>query len=127
MTFIKIAGVKPNQDVEYDGECMFEAISGKTQQKRSKPLMWIRPPDRPEYAPDNDPDLAIRKGDYKLLMDFDGSNVQLYNLAKDIGETNNLVDKEYQQVKKLKKELEDWINNYPHDIDLEKYSYELLN
>jgi uncharacterized sulfatase len=126
LTFMKIAEATPDESVEYDGECMLDAVSGKAQKKRSKALMWIRPPDRPGYAPDNDPDLAIRKGDYKLLMDFDGSNIQLYNLEKDMGETKNLKDKKRNKANELKEELLDWFKNYPHDIDLEKYAFEPL-
>ncbi|MBL7966294.1 MAG: sulfatase-like hydrolase/transferase [Prolixibacteraceae bacterium] len=126
LTFMEIAGANPDEGVKYDGELMLEAISGKAQKERSKPLFWIRPPDRPGYLPENDPDLAIRKGDYKLLMDFDGSNVQLYNLIDDVGETKNLKEKNPQVAAELKKELMAWFKNYPHDIDLKKYQFELL-
>lgn len=126
LTFMEVGGAQPDANAEYDGENMFDAISGKTQVKRSKPLMWIRPPDRPGYAPDNDPDLAIRKGDHKLLMDFDGSHVQLYNLIDDVGETKNLKDAEPEKTAELKAALEDWFHNYPNDIDLDKYSFDLL-
>jgi arylsulfatase A-like enzyme len=123
LTFMKVAGVEPDENVEYDGECMYQAIAGEKQTKRNKSLFWIRPPDRPGYDGNNDPDLAIRKGDYKLLMDFDGSNIQLYNLEKDMGETQNLIDKKPQKAREMKKDLEDWFKNYPLDIDLDKYSY----
>jgi len=123
LTFMEIAGAEPDKGVEYDGESMLSAISGKEQQKRSKSLFWIRPPDRPGYGTDNDPDLAIRKGDYKLLMDFDGSNVQLYNLETDIGETKNLKDVQTEKAAELKEELANWFKNYPHDIDLDKYTF----
>ena len=126
LTFMKIAEATPDEGIEYDGECMLDAISGKAQKKRSKALMWIRPPDRPGYAPDNDPDLAIRKGDYKLLMDFDGSNVQLYNLINDVGETKNLKSVQPDKTAQLKEELSDWFENYPHDINLGKYTFEPL-
>lgn len=126
LTFMKVAGAIPNKGVEYDGECMFKAISGKSQQKRNKSIFWIRPPDRPGYNGDNDPDLAIRKGDYKLLMDFDGSNIQLYNLEKDMGETRNLYNIETNKASELKNELEDWFNIYPLDIDMGKYTFDSL-
>ena len=80
--FMDVAGATPDLGIEYDGENMLDAISGKTTKIRSKPLMWIRPPDRPGYFPNNAPDLAIRKGNYKLLMDFDESNLQLYDLRR---------------------------------------------
>ncbi|WP_319480189.1 sulfatase-like hydrolase/transferase [uncultured Draconibacterium sp.] len=123
LVFMEIAGATPDENVDYDGELMLDAITGKKQQKRSKPIFWIRPPDRPGYDGNNAPDLAVRKGNYKLLMDFDGSNVQLYNLEKDMGETQNLKDKEPAKAAELKKELEEWFNNYPLDIDLTKYTF----
>lgn len=126
LLFMEVAGAKPDLGIAYDGENMLDAISGKTAKIRSKPLMWIRPPDRPGYFPDNAPDLAIRKGDYKLLMDFDGSNVQLYDLINDVGETKNLKNEKPAVTAELKNDLMAWFTNYPHDIDLKKYQVELL-
>jgi uncharacterized sulfatase len=126
LMFMKIAGANPDEAVIYDGENMLDAISGKTAKIRSKPLMWMRPPDRPGYFPNNDPDLSIRKGDYKLLMDFDGSNIQLYDLNKDKGESKNLKNNKPTVTAELKKDLMAWFKNYPHDIDLKKYQVELL-
>lgn len=126
LIFMKVAGSKQDTGVDYDGECMYKAIAGKVQEKRNKSLMQIRSPDRPGYAPNNDLDLAIREGDYKLLMDFDGANIQLYKLLDDMGEANNLKDTKTEKVLELKKEREDWFEKYPHDIDLEKYSFDLI-
>lgn len=126
LMFMEVAGAKPDQGIEYDGENMLEAISGKTTKIRSKPLMWIRPPDRPGYYPDNAPDLAIRKGDFKLLMDFDGTNLQLYDLINDEGETKNLKNEKPTVTAELKEDLRTWFTNYPHDIDFKKYQVELL-
>ena len=126
LMFMAIAGAKPDEAVIYDGENMLDAISGKTAKIRSKPLMWMRPPDRPGYFPNNDPDLSIRKGDYKLLMDFDGSNIQLYDLNKDKGESKNLKNNKPTVTAELKKDLMAWFKNYPHDIDLKKYQVELV-
>lgn len=126
LMFMDVAGAMPDLGIEYDGENMLDAISGKTTKIRSKPLMWIRPPDRPGYFPNNAPDLAIRKGNYKLLMDFDESNLQLYDLTQDVGETKNLKDAKPVVTTELKKELMAWFKNYPHDIDLKKYKVELL-
>jgi len=125
LMFMEVAGSKLDKDVVYDGENMLEVILGKSAKKRSKPLMWMRPPDKPGYFPENAPDLAIRKGDYKLLMDFDGSNVQLYDLIQDVGETKNLQDLKPAVAADLKKDLMAWFKNYPHNINLEKFQVEL--
>ena len=60
-------------------------------------------------------------------MDFDGTNIQLYNLEKDMGETRNLTDSKPAKVLELKNELEAWFRNYPLDIDLGQFlEYSLL-
>ncbi len=122
LTFMELAGITPNKNINYDGESMLEAISGEKQKERHKSLFWIRPPDRPGYDGNNAPDLAIRNGNYKLLMDLDGSNIQLYNIIDDIGETQNLANNKPEKVDELKKELEDWFKNYPLDIILDRFS-----
>lgn len=119
-TFMEVAGAKPD-NVSYDGQSMLDAINGKKQLVRKKSLVWIRPPDRPGFDNQNDPDMAIRKGDYKLLMDFDGNNVQLYNLSNDIGESHNLRNAKPRETDELKSELKNWFRNYPNDIDLTKF------
>ncbi|MBC9798024.1 sulfatase-like hydrolase/transferase [Sinomicrobium weinanense] len=70
-SFSAIAGVANDRDLQVDGLDVSSAITGKTSLKRQKALFWLRPPDRPGLFGNNDPDLAIRKGDYKLLMDVD--------------------------------------------------------
>jgi len=121
LTFMEVAGAEPDPGVKYDGQSMLEALKGDEQTERTKPLFWIRPPDRPGYDGENNPDLAIRSGDYKLLMDVDGTNVQLYNLMQDIGESDNLAGKMPEVAAKLKDQLTDWYRHYPHDVDKTKY------
>jgi arylsulfatase A-like enzyme len=107
-TLCKIAAAKLPGDIEFDGEDMSEAILGETV-KRSKPIMWYYPnqpkPGKAEYVT---PKLAIRKDDWKLLINPDRSDAQLYNLSKDIGEKNNLIDKQPEVAKELTQDLMDW-------------------
>lgn len=121
LTLIDVAGARPDAGIEYDGENMKAALTGNAEPIRSKPLFWLRPPDRPGYDGDNDPDLAIRLGDFKLLMDVDTTNIQLYNLRIDESETENLYPSEAKKAKKLIGLLLDWYHNYPHDIDRQIY------
>jgi len=44
---------------------------------------------------------AVRKGDWKLLKHRDHANVELYNLAEDVGEQNDLSKKYPEKVKEL--------------------------
>ncbi len=121
LTFMQVGSVDPPKGISYDGENMFDVISGESTRSRWKPLFWIRPPDRPGYDGDNDPDLAIRKGDFKLLMDVDGSNMQLYNISEDPGESSNLATTDPEIADELRQELLHWYVDYPHDIDKSIY------
>jgi arylsulfatase A-like enzyme len=123
LIFLTAAGVAISDSIAYDGENMFEAIAGLSEPLRKKPLYWIRPPDRPGYNGDNDPDLAIRKGPYKLLMDTNGTNLQLYDIVKDETESNNLTNTLPKMTAELKTELLNWYHSYPHTIDTTKISY----
>lgn len=124
-SFLALAGAEYKGELPIDGVDISSAIVGKTTSTRQKPLFWIRPPDRPGLFGKNDPDLAIRKGDYKLMMDVDGTNVQLFNLVSDEAESNNIADKEANKAKELKSELMNWYKNYPQDIDRAIYEKRL--
>ena len=100
----------------FDGEDMSAAMLGKSPQHRTKPLMWLRPPDRPGPAGNPWPDLAIRQGDLKLLINADGSKPQLYDLANDPNETTNLASKDPTNVETLKKALMDWYRSLPVEV-----------
>ncbi|WP_168442114.1 sulfatase family protein [Pontiella desulfatans] len=72
----------------FAGEDMSDVFAGSTR-ARQKPLFW-------EYAsvsgaPTTSPKLAMRNGNYKLLINPDGSNAQFYDLSVDKEESNNLI------------------------------------
>ena len=55
------------------------------------------------------PSGAIRMGDYKLVIKYEDSSTELYNLANDRGETVNLASKKAGLVKHMKKKFDQWI------------------
>lgn len=65
----------------------------------------------PNYAFHRDNRLggAIRKGDYKLIKNYDDDSVELYNLAQDIGEQIDLSSKKPEIAQGMKTELEQWL------------------
>lgn len=85
-TYCSFAGIKlPN--APFAGEDMSDVFLGATR-SRERPLFW-------EYGTVSglgspSPKLAMREGDYKLLVNPDGSDRQFYNLASDKEETTNL-------------------------------------
>lgn len=92
-SLLSLAGVAVPRDVKFDGENVLPALLGRSAATRAAPLMWRRPPDRKTWPPavtEPQPDLAIREGDWKLLCNYDGAKPQLYHLATDAGEKNNV-------------------------------------
>ncbi len=92
---------------------MSTALLGKTPATRSKPLFWKRPPDRPGLPEDRWPDLAIREGEWKLLIHEDGSRPQLYNLMRDRSESENLAAQRPEIVERLGKSVRAWNETLP--------------
>jgi arylsulfatase A-like enzyme len=62
---------------------------------------------------DRSPNLAVRADNWKLIMNNDGSDVQLYNIQKDKYETTNVADKEPSIAANLKTKLLEWWNTLP--------------
>jgi arylsulfatase A len=54
------------------------------------------------------PSSVIRKGTWKLIETFDPEAIELYNLADDLSETNNLAAVKPELVKELHRELDAW-------------------
>jgi hypothetical protein len=61
------------------------------------------------------PDLAARDGPWKLLIQYDGSGAQLYNLVDDPGETRDVSGDHADIVKKLRGSLLAWHKEMPPD------------
>jgi uncharacterized sulfatase len=95
-------------NVELDGEDMSDALLGRRASVRKSALYWVRPPDRPETSQQNLPDLALREGRWKLLLEFDGTNPQLFDVIADANETNNLAESHADVVPGMSKRLLAW-------------------
>jgi arylsulfatase A-like enzyme len=52
--------------------------------------------------------MAVREGDFKLLQSSEDGHLELYNLANDLGEQQNLVDSLPEKAKDLKEKLHAW-------------------
>jgi len=109
-TFSNIVDVE-TPPVDFDGEDMSQALLGNPQ-KRKKPLFWEYGPEDFFLSPGNprfqSPSLVVRAGQWKLLMNIDSTDIQLYNLKKDHAETTNLKDKYPQVAQQLVEKIFDW-------------------
>ncbi len=95
---------------------MPDVVLGKSTASRQQPIFFRRPPDRNSFYGDSDlPDLAVRNGDWKLLCEYDGTEIELYDLAKDRGETTNVAEAHPAVVEKLSRALLQWHRVMPPD------------
>ena len=114
-TILHIAGLSSNQ-IKMDGEDISTALFNKTFQ-RQQPLYWeygrndyFLKPGNPRFV---SPKLAIRAGNWKLLMNDDGTQTELYNLKKDAAENNNIAASNEAVVNKLSSMLLQWRKSLP--------------
>jgi len=101
-----------------DGEDLSPTLLGRQRTSRNAPIFWRRPPDRPGFGhglKEDNPDLAVRDGRWKFLVNYDGSDPQLYHLGKDAGEKHNVAGNFPQVVKELHARLEKWNSELPQD------------
>lgn len=62
------------------------------------------------------PQLAMRDGKWKLLMNNDSTRIMLFNLEKDPGESVNLVDKKTAIAREMASALLDWRRSMPVEM-----------
>jgi arylsulfatase A-like enzyme len=116
-TLTKFAGINLPAGYKGDGIDRGSVLLGKPS-LRGKDLFW-------EYGRNNiafnyprpidkSPNLAVRSGEWKLLMNSDGTDIQLYNILKDKKESTNLAANEPQKVAELKDKLMAWWKTIPH-------------
>ena len=106
-TLLELAGAaKPSQPL--DGESYVPILKGGS--KPRGPLFWHFPGylGQGEDQWRTTPVGTIRDGDWKLMEFFEDGRVELYNLRKDLGETDNLAASNPEKVAQLREKLADW-------------------
>ncbi|MDA8743056.1 sulfatase-like hydrolase/transferase [Rubripirellula amarantea] len=114
-SLVAMANAPTPENYRSDGENLLAALLGFSQENRSRPLFWRRPPDRPGTAARPCPDLAVRDQNWKLVCNLDGSGTQLFNLKRDVGETVNVSSKNKQVTRRLKSAVLEWNATLPVD------------
>jgi arylsulfatase A-like enzyme len=114
----KTAGVVQPKDYRPDGEDLSPALLGEEARKRTKPLFWeYGRNDRSfAYPPDpkhRSPNVAIRDGDWKLLVNADGTGGELYDLAADPKETRNCAGEQPLVARRLREAALRWRKSLP--------------
>ena len=105
-TLLEVAGLTPNEGKTLDGESIVPTFKQTGRLKRKAIFFHY-----PNYAWHQSNRLggAIREGDYKLIKWYDDESVELYNLADDLSEKNDLSGKMPRKALDLKRKLEAWL------------------
>lgn len=113
---------------ELDGQDMSKTFLGQYDGKRKTPIYWefgrhfVGKPLPHNAYQTRSPNIGVREGDWKLLVNYDGSMVELYNIAKDINETTNVAEQNPKITEKLKRQAIDWFND-----SFRKHAGKLIN
>lgn len=102
-TVLQWAGVKADAGSSVDGTSLVPLLEGK-QKSITRDLFWHFP----VYSGPTAPCSAIRSGDWKLLEFFETGKTELYDLARDPGESRDLSSSEPARAKALGDKLHAW-------------------
>lgn len=125
-TFCEVAGAKLPDTYAPDGVSQLSTLMGEAKPKREKPLFW-----KMAGAKHNDKSksyhwvaYAVVDQNWKLLVDKDGSYMELYDLAADPYEKTDLVAAQPELVSALTAKIEDWKATLPESPDPNCFSAE---
>jgi len=110
-TALRLAGALMPEGYESDGIDVVAALEGRPFARR-QPMFWHTP-----TAVRRGPPLAIRDGDWKLLIEPDGTLAELYDLSSDIAEANNLASKHPERAADLQAKLRTWHRSLPKELE----------
>lgn len=102
-TFLNLLGLKSQPGQVFDGTNIAGVLRGELLRREAIFTYFPHGPKVPDHLP---PAMAVHSGDWKLIRIFHGGTAgaheyQLYDIAQDIGETNNLASREPARVKQL--------------------------
>jgi arylsulfatase A-like enzyme len=111
-----LAGAPLPQGATFDGEDLSAALLGHPA-TRAKPLLWEYGRNEKFFAyakgADRSPNLAIRDGKWKLLVNTDGTGTEFYDLLADPRETHNLAAAQPDLTKRLRETALQWRKSLP--------------
>jgi len=98
-----------------DGLSFKDLLLAKTSQLDREAIFWHYPHSRMEGA--------VRKGDFKLLLNYKTGESQLYNLREDISETKDLSSQYPEKIIDMEKLLKGWLKQvdakFPKELCVE--------
>ena len=103
-TLMDLVGVHHDSEFAIDGVSLTGLLRDPTTTLPRQALHFHYP----HYYPTTSPVSAIRRNEWKLLHYDEDDRLELYNLASDLGESENLADDQPRVATQLLKELQNW-------------------
>ncbi|MEM8524326.1 MAG: sulfatase [Bacteroidota bacterium] len=101
-TLLELAGADLLPNEHQDGQSLVPLLKGDSIQ--SRPLIWHYP----HYGNQGgEPSSILREGDWKVIYYYEDERTELYNLANDLSEKNNLVLEQPERATIMKQQLLD--------------------
>lgn len=102
-----------------DGRSILPLLSGRKLDRQD--LYWYYP----HYSPQlGRPAAALREGDWKLILFFEDSRVELYDLKTDLGEQRDLVPQQAARAQRMRAKLEAWLTETKAQLPYENPNYD---
>lgn len=128
-TLLSISGAK-RPDQPLDGVDLLPLLKGDVPSLESRSIYWHFPAYLQSYRTPVDeqrdplfrsrPCSVVRSGDWKLIQYFEEGELELYDLAKDLSEENDLSESNPEKCAELLKDLQDWQARISAPIPTEK-------
>ncbi len=103
-TILDLAGIEQQPELHADGQSLVSLLEG-ADQPDDRTLYWHYPH---YHGSTWTPGASIRSGDWKLIEFYERETRELYNLAEDPGESNDLSQSRPEITKKLQNKLAAW-------------------
>jgi arylsulfatase A-like enzyme len=107
-TLLDLAGLPLEPKQHLDGISLKPLLDGQKKTLEREALFFHYP--HYHHINSMGPSGAVRMGDYKLVIRYEDSSTELYNLAKDRGELTNLASQSSGMVNRMKKKFDQWIS-----------------
>lgn len=105
-TFADLAGAKLPKGQPQDGRSFASLLTGGGTRPKDRVLGWHYPH---YHTADRPPCSALRAGDWKLVRWYETRKEELYNLALDPGEGQNLARQEPAKTLQMSRQLDAWL------------------
>ena len=106
-TFLEAAGIRPDPKQHLDGVSILPLLTDSEARLERDTLYWHYPLDKPHFLGGRSSG-AIRQGHWKLIEFYDTGEFELYNIAQDPGEKNNLAGRRPEKTAELAGQLRRW-------------------